>query len=88
MEQTEYKGLDQNICEYAYLQTINNGKADFMGRRLLEDTNRRLRAFREKGGGRYPENEMLERAVQEAGLRHLGDPFRGGRNRAEMPTLR
>ena len=66
MEQTEYKGLDQNICEYAYLQTINNGKADFMGRRLLEDTNRRLRAFREKGGGRYPENEMLERAVQEA----------------------
>ncbi len=59
-----------------------------MGRRLLEDTNRRLRAFREKGGGRYPKNEMLERAVQEAGLRHLGDPFRGGRNRAEMPTLR
>ena len=54
----------------------------------MEDTNRRLRAFREKGGGRYPENEMLERAVQEAGLRHLGDPFRGGCNRAEMPTLR
>ena len=42
------------------LQQINNGKADFMGRRLLEDTNRRLRAFREKGGGRYPEDEMLE----------------------------
>ena len=69
-------------------QQINSGKADFMGRRLLEDTNRRLRAFREKGGGRYPENEMLERAVQKTGLRHLGDPFRGGRNRAEMPTLR
>ena len=39
-------------------QTINNGKADFMGRRLLEDTNRRLRAFWEKGGDGYPENEM------------------------------
>ena len=50
------------------IQRINSGKEDFMGRRLLEDTNRRLRAFQEKGGGRYPENEMLERAVQEAGL--------------------
>ena len=40
----------------------------------MEDINRRLPVFREKGGGRYPENEMLERAVQEAGLRHLGAP--------------
>lgn len=47
-------------------QTINNGTADLTGRRLLEDTNRRIRAFRENGGGRYPENEMLERTVQEA----------------------
>lgn len=69
-------------------QTINNGKADFMGRRLLEDTNRRLRAFREEGGGRYPENEMLEQAVRQAGLRYLGDTFRNHCNRIEMPTLR
>ena len=47
-------------------QTINNGTADLTGRHLLEDTNRRIRAFRENGGGRYPENEMLERTVQEA----------------------
>ncbi len=28
------------------LQQINNGKADLMGRRLLGDTNMRLRIFR------------------------------------------
>ena len=44
----------------------DNGTADLTGRRLLEDINRRLPVFREKGGGRYPENEMLERTVQEA----------------------
>lgn len=32
-----------------------NGKADLTGRRLLGDTNRRLRVFR-RGGGRHPEN--------------------------------
>ncbi len=26
--------------------------------------------------------------MREAGLRHLGNPFRGSRNRAEMPALR
>ncbi len=38
---------------------INNGKKDMAGRRLLGDTDKRLRAFR-RGGGKYLENEMPE----------------------------
>lgn len=41
-----------------------------------------------KGGGRYPENEMPEQAVREAGLRHLGNTFRGSCYRIEMSALR
>ena len=38
---------------------INNGKKDMAGRRLLGDTDKRLRTFR-RGGGKYLENEMPE----------------------------
>ena len=37
----------------------NSGSAACKERRLLGDTNMRLRIFR-RGGGRYPEDEMLE----------------------------
>lgn len=38
---------------------VNNGKKDMAGRRLLGDTDKRLRAFG-RGGGKYLENEMPE----------------------------
>jgi len=45
--------------EVGSFKKINNGKKDMAGRRLLGDTDKRLRAFR-RGGGKYLENEMPE----------------------------